>query len=94
MPDRTKIIQGRHFGRESVPADGKRFVGCTFDGTVLVFRGKAQFDIEGPGNFSVEFAGAAKLVLDQLLHMHHFGMHDLVDQIFATIKNPTGAGVQ
>lgn len=41
-----ETIEGKDFGVQQIELDGKNFVNCTFDGSELVFRGKAGFSLQ------------------------------------------------
>ena len=39
-------VSGKQFGIEPVDVDGKRFIGCTFDGSNMIYSGKKPFALE------------------------------------------------
>ena len=87
---KLKVVRGRQFGQERVTADGREFIDCTFDGTVLAFAGRDVFMFgEGTGgSFVLDFTGAAGITLNQLAALHRFGMTDHVETLIARIRNP------
>lgn len=86
----ARIYKNRHFGPETVQADGCEFIDCTFEGTRLVYRGGDPFILTGSGPTEIEFEGPAANTLNQLRAFHRFGLTGWVEQIIASIRNPFG----
>lgn len=83
------IIEGREFGREVIPADGFEFLRCTFDGTVLLFRGERNFTLpESGGDFEIALDGNALVVMNQLALLHGMGLNDFVEGLFDRVRQP------
>lgn len=84
-------VRGTHFGDEAVPADGRQFIDCTFDETVLVFSGILPFIVSGAtGRPKIAFIEQAETTLMQLATMYRFGLADIVEDLFRKVRDPFG----
>ena len=89
-----ETIRGAKFGKEEVPADGREFIDCTFDGTTLIFRGEAPFYVHGQGAPMILFTDHAETTLNQLTLMWRFGAAHIVEQFFNAVRNPFDSTLQ
>ncbi len=89
-----ETIRGAKFGKEELPADGRKFIDCTFEGTTLIFNGEAPFYIHGQGAPIIIFAGHAETTLNQLAIMWRFGAAHIVEQFFNAVRNPSDSTLQ
>jgi len=96
MQDDIERVVGAQFGQEEVEADGFEFIDCTFNGTVLVFRGVTPFHIRnGKGRPPVvSFQDHAETTLIQLASMYRFGLAGVVEDLFNKVRNPRQDTVQ
>lgn len=90
--DQLEQIVNKTFGAEIIELDGKEFTGCTFEGSILKFRGT------GPVRLNHDSFGDVRWVMDKpaseafsiLGAMYASGMPEMqkiVDQTFENIKS-------
>jgi|tagenome__1003787_1003787.scaffolds.fasta_scaffold20989225_4 hypothetical protein len=80
-------VRGKHFGDEAVRADGRAFVNCTFDKTILVFSGTSPFVVlGGAGCPKVACVEYAETTLMQLATMYEFGLGEIVEDLFKKVR--------
>ena len=84
-------VFGKCFGNEAISADGRAFVDCTFDETILVFSGTSPFIVSGgAGCPKVACIGHAETTLMQLATMYQFGLAGIVEDLFRKVRDPFG----
>jgi hypothetical protein len=84
-------VFGKHFRDQAVPADGRAFVDCSFDETILVFSGTSPFIVSGgTGCPKVACVEHAATTLMQLATLYESGFAGVVEDLFRKIRDPFG----
>lgn len=84
------LVAGQDFGVERLSIAGKRFVGCTFNGTEIVFDGTESGGFERCRftRHRFTFSGAAALTLGVLTVMYKDpSLRPMLDETFQNIKS-------
>jgi uncharacterized protein YjbI with pentapeptide repeats len=81
-------VRGVTFRNEDVTVDGKRFEGCTFSNSSLIYSGGTlpSFSNCAFNNVTLQFSGAASNTLRYLNGLHQGGFARAVARIFDGIR--------
>ena len=84
------LVADKEFGVEQVVTSGKKFLGCRFNGTEIIFDGQAQIGFESCGftDQKFTFVGPAARTIAMLTGMYKDpSFQPIVDGIFMNIKS-------